>query len=57
MCSFVIDDQWLETILPPPGVVPTIVIRPGPDDKHRGKLQVQVNSEVWSYPKMMGDWG
>jgi hypothetical protein len=60
MCSFVIDDQWLNTILPPPELVPTILIRPHAKENHpghNGKVQVQINKEVWCYPRMMGEWG
>jgi hypothetical protein len=51
MCSYVIDDEWLNTILPPPELVPTVLIRPHPKDKHdqfNGKVQAQDNGEVWS---------
>jgi hypothetical protein len=60
MCSFVIDDEWLNTILPPPQLVPTILIRPHDKDNnpgHNGKCQVQDNQEVWCYPRMMGAFG
>lgn len=60
MCSFVIDDQWLNTILPPPELVPTVLIRPHSKEKHaafNGKCQVQENKEVWCYPKMNGEFG
>jgi tyrosyl-DNA phosphodiesterase-1 len=60
MCSFVIDDEWLNTILPPPQLVPTILIRPHDKEKnpgHNGKCQVQDNQEVWCYPRMMGAFG
>jgi len=60
MCSFVIDDEWLNTILPPPELVPTILIRPHDKEKnpgHNGKCQVQDNQEVWCYPRMMGGFG
>jgi hypothetical protein len=60
MCSYVIDDEWLKTILPPPELVPTVLIRPHPKDKHdqfNGKVQAQDNGEVWSYPKMVGEFG
>lgn len=59
MCSFVIDDQWLNTILPPPELVPTILIRPHDKEKpaFNGKCQVQDNQEVWCYPRMMGSFG
>ncbi|KAK8858572.1 hypothetical protein IAR55_002801 [Kwoniella newhampshirensis] len=61
MSSFVIDDQWIgdQAILPPPEVVPTIVVRSHLRDKpeHNGKIELQVNGELWVYPKMVGGWG
>jgi tyrosyl-DNA phosphodiesterase-1 len=60
MCSFVIDNEWLDTILPPPDKVPTIVIRPHPRENHpawNGKVQAQPTGDVYCYPRMVGDWG
>ena len=57
--SFVLDDQWLDTLLPTPDVCPQILIRPHPKDKPdwNGKCQAQEGGDVFVYPKMMGDWG
>ncbi|KAK4689554.1 tyrosyl-DNA phosphodiesterase 1, partial [Tremellales sp. Uapishka_1] len=56
ICAFVLDDEWLEDILPSPEVVPRVMIRPQPSDKQaewNGKVQAQVNGEVRCYPQMM----
>ncbi|ODN81641.1 hypothetical protein, variant 1 [Cryptococcus amylolentus CBS 6039] len=58
--SFCIDDQWVEeaNILPDPGRVPTLIIRPFPREDLNGKVQTLANSEVWSFPHMADpNWG
>ena len=60
MSSFVIDDDWISTVLPSPQLVPTIMIRPHPKEMHpawNGKVQAQTNDEVRCYPQMVGEWG
>ena len=60
MSSFVINEDWLETILPSAAKVPRIMIRPHPKDKHdeyNGKVQVQGTGEVRSYPHLVGAFG
>nr|XP_031864193.1 uncharacterized protein CI109_000105 [Kwoniella shandongensis]KAA5531265.1 hypothetical protein CI109_000105 [Kwoniella shandongensis] len=61
MSSFVIDDQWIgdQAILPPPEIVPTNIVRPHLKDKpeYNGKIELQVNGELWVYPRMIGGWG
>jgi tyrosyl-DNA phosphodiesterase-1 len=57
--SFVVDDNWLSTILPDPLSVPQIIIRPHPkaEPTWNGKVQAQPSGEVWCYPRMNGDFG
>ncbi|WVQ73114.1 hypothetical protein IAR50_002678 [Cryptococcus sp. DSM 104548] len=58
--SFCIDDQWIEEagVLPDPGKVPTLVIRPAPRPDLNGKVQTLANSEVWCFPFMTDvNWG
>ncbi|WVQ83069.1 hypothetical protein IAT38_005207 [Cryptococcus sp. DSM 104549] len=61
LSSFVVDDQWIEekNILPDPADAPVIIIRPHPREKEDwgGRVQLQVNGEVWCYPKMEEAWG
>ncbi|WVN85061.1 uncharacterized protein L203_100203 [Cryptococcus depauperatus CBS 7841] len=62
LSSFCIDDQWIEAanILPNPGIVPTVVIRPPPRDQrnlYNGKVESIRNGEVWCYPFMKDNWG
>jgi tyrosyl-DNA phosphodiesterase-1 len=60
MCSFVLDSAFLDSILPPPDQVPTIVIRPHPREHHpawNGKVQAQPTGEVFCYPRMVGEYG
>lgn len=60
LSSFVLDDAWLEELLPPAEEVPRVVVRPHPRDQHpawNGKVQAQDNGEVRCYPKMVGEWG
>ena len=60
MSSFVLDEEWLATVMPDPSVVPTIWIRPHPKDMHpawNGKVQMQANGEVRCYPEMTGEYG
>lgn len=59
LSSFVIDDEWLSTVIPSPDRCPTIMVRPHPKDQPtwNGKVQAQPTGEVFCYPRMIGEWG
>ncbi|ORX40109.1 hypothetical protein BD324DRAFT_258111 [Kockovaella imperatae] len=60
MSSYVVDDAWIETFLPPADEVPRVVIRPHPQENHpawNGKVRAEETGGVACYPLMVGGLG
>jgi tyrosyl-DNA phosphodiesterase-1 len=60
MSTFVVDEEWLQGLLPPAHLVPRIIIRPHSKEhqpEFNGKLHILDNGELRCYPTMPDNWG